>query len=402
MSLLGAPLLVVLGCVAVLLPVATVLLWSRVRGPRVLRGGVRLFMIGVAQLAAVLLVAASANAYGQFYPSWGDLLGTSHARPKVEQYGGAADAQVAASGRPEVRPRLSSSLGPDIGRMQVLGNTSWSTPSEWATRGKVISVEITGVRSALSVPAYVYLPPQYFARADAHHRFPAVEAMTGYPGSALNLISRMDYPGHALTLVDDHQSVPMVYVMLSSTVDPPRDTECTNVPDGPQTESFLATEVPSAVQHALRVQPGDWGVVGDSTGGYCAAKLTMLHPDVFAGGVSFSGYYRTLSDVTTGDLWGGSLTLEHQNNLEWLLSHRPAPAASLFVTIGRDETSTAEGYPDTMRFLHLVRRPMSVTAVIEQDGGHNFGTWISEMPQALSWLSDRITARTTLPAAPSH
>lgn len=391
MSLLGTPLLVVLAGLAVGIPVATVLLWSRVRGPSVVRGGARFGLLLSGQLATVALVAAVANNYGQFYTSWGDLLGSSAPPPKMSVYG----APVSTTGGVTHHRATTSAqhpLGPATGSMQVLGPTTWSTPSQWTTRGKVVQVTISGHGSGLSIPAYVYLPPQYFTAAGAHRRFPAVEVMTGYPGSALNLVSRMDYPGLALNLVRAHRAQPMVYVMFSSTVAPPRDTECTDVPGGPQAETFLAHELPSAVAHGLRVLPTDWGVVGDSTGGYCAAKLAMHHPNIFAGGVSLSGYYYARSDVTTGDLWGTSLAVRHHNDLEWLLAHRPAPAASLFVTISKAETRS-DGYPDTMRFLHLVKPPMHVTALIESSGGHNFRTWDRELPRALGWLSDRISGR---------
>lgn len=394
MSLLGAPLLIVLACCAVGFPVATVLLWSRMRGPSILRGGARLALLLGGQLATVALVAAAANNYGQFYTSWGDLLGASGPPPRVATYG----ARGAGPKAPAYVALSSRQLGPATGEMRMLGPMSWSSRSQWHTRGEVVRVRITGNGSGLSIPAFVYLPPQYFSAADAGRRFPAVEVMTGYPGSALSLVSRMNYPAMALGLVRAHRAAPMVYVMFSSTVAPPRDTECTNVPGGPQAETFLANELPSAVVHQLRVQPGDFGVLGDSTGGYCAAKLTMHHPDVFAGGVSLSGYYFARSDLTTGELWGGSLSVEHYNDLEWSLAHRPAPPASLFVTISKAETHY-DGYPDTMRFLHLVKPPMHVTALIESSGGHNFTAWHRELPRALSWLSARITGRA---ASSSH
>lgn len=391
MSLLGTPLLVLLACCAIVIPVLTVLFWSRIRGPAVIRGGARLGMLGAGQLATVALVAALANNYGQFYTSWSDLVGAAGSPPKITTYGapGAAASGPTAPRRPAT---LSRRLEPASGRMQVLGDTHWASASQRSTRGEVLQVRISGHGSGLSIPAYVYLPPQYFTKSGAHRRFPAVEVMTGYPGSALALVSRMNYPGLALDLVRAHRAKPMVLVMFSSTVAPPRDTECTNVPGGPQAESFLANELPSAVSHGLRVQPGNWGVLGDSTGGYCAAKLAMHHPNFFAGGVSLSGYYYARSDVTTGNLWGGSRSVRHYNDLEWLLAHRPAPPASLFVTISKAETHR-DGYADTMRFLKLVRKPMHVTALVEPTGGHNFHTWHEELPRALGWLSDRLVAR---------
>lgn len=391
MSLVGTPLLVVLFIFAIGLPVVTVLLWSRVRGPSLLRGSARLGMLASGQLATVALVAVLANNYGQFYTSWGDLLGSAGPPPKVATYG-APVSSAGTHGSDNPAASAPARLARATGTMQLLGSTNWSTRSQWTTRGRVVQVRISGNGSGLSIPAYVYLPPQYFTAAGAHRRFPATEVMTGYPGSAQNLVSRMNYPRIALDLVRAHRAQPMVYVMFSPMVSPPRDTECTNVPRGPQTETFLASELPSAIAHGLRVQPANWGAVGDSTGGYCAAKLAMHHPSVFAAGVSLSGYYYARSDATTGNLWGGSASVRHYNDLEWLLAHRPAPRAALYVTISKAETHR-DGYPDTMRFLHRVRSPMHVTAVIESAGGHNFRTWDRELPRALAWLSDRVTTR---------
>ena len=336
-----------------------------------------------------------ANDYGQFYTTWGSLFGQT-ARPTVATYGGKPDASTSRLRNPQ------TTLGPVTARMQVTGDTNWNTPAQWKTGGKVMAVQITGSRSKLSAPAYVYLPSEYFQSAYAHHRFPAVEVMTGYPGSALNLISRQNSPMKALDLVRAGKAQPMIYVMLSSTVAPPRDTECTNVPSGPQAETFLSTELTGAAQHAFRVQPGHWGVIGDSTGGYCAANLTMLHPSIYAAGVSLSGYYHALNGGTAGDLFDGSLARQNENDLRWRLAHRPAPPVSLFVTIGRHEDSAGEGYAETMRFVHLVRPPMHVTVLVEQDGGHNFTTWDRELPRAMSWLSAEITTTTTTSTRTRH
>lgn len=83
---------------------------------------------------------------------------------------------------------------------------------------------------------------------------------------------------------------PMILVMMRPTVAPPRDTECVDVPGGPKTESFFAKDLPDAVSHHYRVgkKPGSWGIVGDSTGGYCALKLAIHHPETYAAGAGLS------------------------------------------------------------------------------------------------------------------
>src|SRR3954452_13241144 len=76
-SLLGWPLLVLLGVLMVALPVATVALWTRVGGPRPVRTGARLSLVGLSRVTAVVFVAAALNDYGYFYASWSDLFGQS-------------------------------------------------------------------------------------------------------------------------------------------------------------------------------------------------------------------------------------------------------------------------------------------------------------------------------------
>jgi S-formylglutathione hydrolase FrmB len=391
MSLMGKPLVIGLACLTVLLPIATFLLWPRLRGHRVVRGSGRLGMLFAGQLAAVLFVAAVANDYGQFFPTWPDLVGSSNQGASLQSFGGTGHHSIRVSGGgpslPQGDPGGGSTSRPGAaGSVRVLGATNWSTRSQRSSRGEVELANFTGHWSGLTEQGYIYLPPQYFQPAYKHHRFPAVEVLSGYPGSSEALATRLGFPSLAERLEQSHRTVPMILVMLSSTVAPPRDTECTDVPNGPQAETFLAREVPAGTNALLRTRASDWGIVGYSTGGYCAAKILMGHYTTFAAGISLSGYYHTLHDVTTGSLWGGSPALRHENNPEWMLTHYPPPPVSLFVTISKEETSS-EGYPDTMRFLHDVKPPMHVTAMIVDHGGHDFATWGRELPTAMHWMS---------------
>lgn len=395
MSLLGTSLIVLLAVLAVLFPVATYLLWSRVRGPRPVRAGWRVALLVGGQLTTLVLVAALANDYGDFYTSWSDLFGGGQVNINQATVLHAGGPQVSRSvhrhqpGDPAVHGVRLDVNKADAHDLRVVGDTNFSTRSQWAVRGRVEAVLLSGPQSGLSTDGYVYLPPQYFRHRYAHHRFPAVEVLTGYPGSAQGEVSsHQDYPGHALQAVRAHKAGPMVYVFLRSAVVPVRDTECTDIPGGPQAETYLAQDVPTVLQSALRVRPNDWGLMGDSTGGYCTTKILMHHPDTFRAGVSLSGYYHTIHDPTTGNLWAGRKPLKNFNNPEWLAQHEAPPPVSLMVTISKQERT----YQDTVRFLHLIRPPMRVTAVILPTGGHNFVTWGAEVPGALAFLSQHLSA----------
>ena len=387
MSLLGAPLLVLLGVLAVGSPVLAAVLWSRWRGPRAVRAVQRAASLLLCQVTAVLLVAAALNDYGYFYSSWSDLVGGSSTAGRV-----VADAvhPVGRAGN-QVAPaavRVVSTMAAGQGVRIAPG---WTTQAQWPTRGRLESVVLSGPRSQLSEPAMIYLPPQYFQPAFAHRAFPAAEVLTGYPGYEQSLVTRLDYPGALLKQLAAGRAGPMVLVMLRPTVAPPRDTECTDVPAGPQALTFFTADVPEAVRHLARVRPLGWGAIGDSTGGYCAVKMALTHSEVFTSAVALSGYFTTLQDGTTGDLWGGSSVVRELNDLQWRITHLPPPPVSLLLTISREEPGIT-GYRGTRAFLGAARPPTRVDSLIVDHGGHNFSTWRAQLPQALDWLSAHLHA----------
>lgn len=373
MPLIGSGLLVTLGLLLGAGLVAVLLLWNRVRGSGPAKVAQRLGMLVSVQVIATLLTAAAVNDYGFFYGSWSDLV-----------WGNGGVGQIHA-----VSDHASRHLhrAPDP-RLGFVPESAWAPPAQFADRGELASATVRGTVSGLASPVLVYLPPQYFAAADAHAEFPVVEAVSGFPGTVQGLSQRMGYADDELAIATAHTARPTVLVLVASAVEPRHDTECTNVPAGPQVESFLATDVPSAVRSTFRVKPLGWGVMGDSTGGYCAVKLAMDHPDLYRAAVSMSGYYHTYRESNSGSLWGGSSVVQNLNNPEWRLRHQPAPPISVLATIGSLERGS-DGIRDTHAFLSLVRPPMTASVLVIRGGGHNFADWEQVTPKGLVWLSAR-------------
>ncbi|GEJ99174.1 MULTISPECIES: esterase family protein [unclassified Streptomyces] len=361
---------------AVALFVATVWLWPRLarRSWRSVSGRVGLLL--ATQLALLASLGIGANQVFGFYADWADLFGRQTEQGVVVDH---------------------TSGGGSGGPLQVLstspvpGVTGASAPG---AAGRIQRVDIVGRASRIASPAYVYLPPEYFQPRYRTRTFPAAVVLTGYPGTAQALVDKLNYPRTAQELAKDGRGQPMILVMLRPTVAPPRDTECVDVPGGPQTETFFAKDLPEAVLAHYRVgrRPGSWGVIGDSTGGYCALKLAMHHPDVYAAGVGLSPYYRAPIDPTTGDLFHGDRNLRNRSDLWWLLKHAPAPDTSLLVTSSR---VGEHDYRDTLRFIARVKATnrTRVSSIILDSGGHNFNTWRREIPAALQWLSGRLSDR---------
>ncbi|MFI6563608.1 alpha/beta hydrolase [Streptomyces sp. NPDC050534] len=360
---------------AVLLFIGTVWLWPRLarRNWRAVSGRVGL-LLGT-QVALFASVGLAANQAFGFYASWADLFGQEKDQGVVVNH---------------------TALGGSGGPLEVLDTAGvrGAGGSAPAAGGEIQKVDIVGRTTHIATPAYVYLPPEYFQARYRARTFPATVVLTGYPGTAEALVSKLHYPRTAQQLTKDGRMQPMILVMLRPTVAPPRDTECVDVPGGPQTETFFAKDLPDALVAHYRVgkKPGSWGIIGDSTGGYCALKLAMHHPRAYAAAAGLSPYYKAPIDPTTGDLFRGNKGLRNRADLWWCLNHLPAPDTSLLVTSSRIGESN---YKATLKFIQRAQatKLTRISSIILESGGHNFNTWRREIPATLQWISGRLSDR---------
>ncbi|MFJ3584848.1 alpha/beta hydrolase [Streptomyces sp. NPDC090127] len=354
---------------AVVLFVATVWLW-----PRLARGGVRAVLgrIGLllaTQLALFASVGLAANNSFLFYGSWADLFGQEQEMGVVVDHSaGSKDLEVVGTRAVDVPGGSKPSVG-----------------------GQIQKVVVAGEKSGITSPAYVYLPPEYFQKGYEKSRFPAAVVLTGYPGTAENLLKGLRYPKTAFLQAKEKKMRPMILVMMRPTVAPPRDTECVDVPGGPKTETFFAEDLPKAVSETYRVgtKARNWGFMGNSTGGYCALKIALHHPDRFAAGAGFSAYYKAAEDMTTGDLFHGDDTARRRADLLWSLDHLPQGNSSFLVTTSKQGEGNLSG---TRAFVKKVKAPARVSSITLDSGGHNFNTWNREIPPGLVWMSGRLSA----------
>ncbi|WP_433857940.1 alpha/beta hydrolase [Streptomyces kronopolitis] len=363
----------------------TLWLWPRFagRGARALLG--RLGVIAGTQLVIVAALGLAVNANFQFYASWHELLGLYDDAPEaVGKWGdGGAAGPV---GDPS--KGLVQASGPD--GLDTVHGLPKGPP---ATAGRVESVRIVGKRTRAVDPAYVYLPPQYFQPQFARQRFPVIVALSGYPGGTFLLGQHLRLPQTAGGLIRAGRMQPTVIVMMRPTIAPPRDTQCVDVPGGPQAETFFARDVPDALRSRYRVghDPGGWGVLGYSSGGSCALQLAMRHDRTYTSAAALSPDYKVSNDPTTGDLFGGGrdrVRRREEHDLMWRLRRLPAPRVDVLIGTSR---SGEKNYPAARAFLAAVKPPMKADSVELAHGSHNFATWRRELPAALQWMGRSLT-----------
>lgn len=369
MSLTGTPFLytlVVLCVVAVALPLA---LWSRVGGPRVVRGATRVLMVLFAQGTAVALVFTLVNNSNQLYDNWGDLLGTSDHVHEAADLGASGTGGIALEKLPRLRQTFKQAKGPGM-----------------RAEGGVLVTHLKGRVSGVHAEVNVWLPPQYHQPAYRNHRFPVVEVLPGYPGSSKAWYGTMDAPQQLAPLMRSGQIEPFIIVSPRTTLLPGKDTGCANIPGKVNADSWLSIDVPKMVRDNFRAQaaPDGWAVAGYSAGAHCAAKLAVAHPDRYRAAVSMSGYNDPAA--VPQSLAGKSPALRAANNpFELLKGSRVPPRVALYLS-GQPN----DGYEAAMALQRIAKAPTTVNVVFvpTDAGGHTMALWKPQVVPAFRWLTE--------------
>ncbi len=389
MSLTGTPFLstlVVLCVVAVVLPLV---LWSRIRGPRVVRGATRVLMVLFAQGTAVALVFTLVNNSNQLYDNWGDLLGTSDHVHEAADLGTSGTGGIALEKLPKVRQVFKQAKGPGM-----------------RAEGGVLVTHLKGRVSGVHAEVNVWLPPQYRDPAYRDHKFPVVEVLPGYPGSSKAWFGTMDATQQLAPLMRSGQIEPFIIVSPRTTLLPGVDTGCANIPGKVNADSWLSVDVPKMVMDNFRAQaaPDGWAVAGYSAGAHCAAKLAVAHPDRYRAAVSMSGYNDPVA--VPNSLAGKSPALRAANNPYDLLRKSKIPPRVALYFSGQPK----DGYEAAVAVQRVAKAPTTVDVVFipSSAGGHTMALWKPQVVPAFRWLTDVLgtghrvrTAPGATPLAPS-
>ena len=255
-----------------------------------------------------------------------------------------------------------------------------------------ITVKIPGGRgiSAERLAVLVWLPKAYDDPANKHKEFPTVMMLPGQPSGPGAVFNGFEFGSQASAAIAAGKVPPFIAVIPPLMISPPRDTECTDIPDGPQAETWLASSVRTQTIKRMRSDPAKWSAMGFSTGGFCAAKLGLRHRDSFKAAVSIGGYFNALTDDTTGDLFHGDTRLRNQNSPLWLIQQPPVQPTKLLIVVSRRDTeswSPGKPYADSQKMIAAAGNVPGVGTLVLDSGGHSFDTYAPTLPQSLAWLA---------------
>jgi enterochelin esterase-like enzyme len=374
---------------AVLAALATWLLWNRMRGPRPVRILQRAALLVFGELMAAVAILVWVNiSSGGLVVSWQDLLGNQSTRGGVfAGQQGAIQLDPKAQSVAAVRGQDAAASSSRIVRATFRGEDEGF--QETTFRGPV---------SGITSQVYVWTPPQYAEQP--HTYFPVLELLHGVVGSPDGWIGPMNVVAHLEAAERSGKVFPYILVVPEVTPIPGHtwpfnNEECSNVPGDANVDAWLTRDVRTMVIDDFRAEPAAnaWGLMGYSTGGFCAAKLVLQHPNRYRAAVSLSGYY-----VPDSEELSANQELDHANSPLWLIEHTRTPAVSLLMTASAQDN--VDPASEAAQMITAAKQNPQAKATDVQSfvaplgGGHNQSAWEKMLPTAFTWLSQRLTGPT--------
>jgi enterochelin esterase-like enzyme len=339
----------------------------------------------LAFIPAMVFGIATVNKYYDYYQTWGALF-----------------SDLSGQSAQSVPQASAVSLGQDnTNSISDLIKTTNAAVDEQT--GYLFRTVITGPRSHITREVYVYLPPQYFSKAWADYRFPAIELLHGSPGQPEAWINVMNVIPIFLQLMGENKASPAVLVMPDTDGGQQYALQCLNNPHGLQDMTFVGKEVPQWISTNLRVQrPGPmWAIAGYSEGGFCATNIALQYASRFGYSGVLSGYFApTPSQVPLG---GKATGRPHDINV---FAHYPKLAAlntpmkyilhipigvqvpQFWLAAGAEDQGDVQGAQNFQQL--LLTRVANVPLDIVPGGGHQATVWRAALRPMLEWMSTQL------------
>jgi enterochelin esterase-like enzyme len=347
----------------------------------------------LAFIPAMVFGIAAVNKYYDYYQTWGSLISDL-------------------SGQSASVPQLSAAslgTGTSRGLLATLGQANNAALD--AQYGLLFRTTITGRGSRISRQAYIYLPPQYFSKAYATYRFPAIELLHGSPGDPASWVNVLNVIPVLLQAMAEHRAAPAVLVMPNTDGGLQYALQCLNDPHGLQDMTYVGKEVPAWVAANLRVQPPGpaWGVAGYSEGGYCAANIGLQYAARFGAVGSISGYFSPIpSRIPVNGRPRNVSVYAHDAHL--LLLNTPDKyilqipineiVPQFFLAAGATDSGDVSAAETFRQELEL--RTASVPLDIVAGGGHQARVWRAALTPMFDWMTPLLAAAVQLAEYHQH
>ena len=316
----------------------------------------------VAVVLTTLMAACLINSYYAYYPTLESLIGSPTAH--------------------QVNAEEVVEAGAGSGSVDV-GFPSHSLPSH----GVTFQVTIPGVVSRFQArPAWVYLPPAWFA--SPRPQLPVVMLLEGTPSTPVDWFRAGLADRTADRFAATHRGLAPVLVLPDENRSFTGDTECLNQ-KGARAEDYLIHDVRQYTVATFKTasNPSAWAVAGLSEGGTCAMDIALRHSNLFRMFGDFAGDpapQLLTQSQTLHDLFHGSLAAQQKFDPVHLFAARPRTRRMYaFFEAGRgDQYRMKLGH----KLARLAARSGIHTRWQDVPGPHNFVVWGESFHSALNYF----------------
>jgi S-formylglutathione hydrolase FrmB len=256
--------------------------------------------------------------------------------------------------------------------------------------GATLSVPIPGTNLKFTPrPAYVWVPPAWFARN--RPQLPVIELLHGTPGDPSNWTKSSYADATALAFAEQHHGIAPIIVMPDVNGSWGGDTECVNSTMYGDVETYLTKTVPAYMRKSFNASTaaGSIAIAGLSEGGLCATTLALNNPKEYAAFGNYSGdesptYQSDSQQQTIQTLFGGSTASYNAHNPSYILAQQRFTGLSGWFEAGAQD-------PVAVKAAHALQ-PLAAgagigTCLATPSGGHDFTFWQQSFSDSLPWLS---------------
>ncbi len=271
--------------------------------------------------------------------------------------------------------------------------------------GATLSIAIPGKNLKFTPrPAYVWVPPAWFARS--HPQLPVIELLHGTPGQPSDWTRASYADATALAFAEQHKGMAPILVMPDINGSLDGDTECVNSTMSGAVETYLTKTVPDFMRKNFNAStnPGSVAVAGLSEGGTCAMNMALTNSKEFPVFANYSGdesptYMSDNKEQTIRALFGGSVANYNAHNAPYLLTTRHFTGMAGWFEAGAQDSGS-------LRAAHALQ-PLASNAGIDTciatpPGAHNFDFWTQAFRDSLPWLSWKLKLTPEPQSVPAH
>ena len=356
--------LALFSCAAIGLTLFAVVKWEKIYRRTFSNFLLRLLIIVLCQVLVLISIGLEVNRANGFYESWNDVFGTSSNYSKTAT---------------------------TAGSMATITKSELAHADKRSLNSLLVRDVITGKQSHVSNVVYLDLPAAAVSNIEKKipldpHRYRVVEFLSGFPSQPLMWVKALSIDKVLATYNQSHVGHEVIGVIPQVNIAGHYDLECMNLPGKrPAAEIWLSSDLHSYLSTRLGMHDTKWGVMGVSTGAWCAAMLSIRHPELYAASASIAGYYIPALPATD------SIALQNEMNARYDLAKSEVllkKVQPLYIT-----ASDGDSYSiyETRKFLAKHHPHLAITYKEFKSGGHHSEVWVPQVPLALAWLQRNIS-----------